>query len=161
MSRKVSTVEDKTGDVDRFRQLLFALGRLYSLRDPLASGCERMQLTAPQIHTLLWLGEDGALTMGGLARRLGITEKTVTGVVDRLEREGHVQRERNPEDRRVVHCRLTASGARMYRKLERTLVQGMDRLLGHLDLRDRRALFLILEKLIASAGPGETAAPGR
>jgi DNA-binding MarR family transcriptional regulator len=161
VSRNDSTVEGKTGDVDRFRQLLFALGRLHSLRDPLASGCERTQLTAPQIHTLLWLGEDGALTMGGLARRLGITEKTVTGVVDRLEREGHVQRERYPEDRRVIHCRLTASGTRLYRKLERTVVRGMDRLLGQLDTSDRRALFRILEKLIASAGPESAAAPGR
>lgn len=161
MPRNVSTVDDKTDDVGRFRRLLFALGRLYSLRDPLASSCEQMQLTAPQIHTLLWLGEDGALTMGELARRLGITEKTVTGVVDRLEREGHVQRERCPEDRRVIYCRLTASGTRMYRKLERTVVRGMGRLLGHLGPSDRRALFRILEKLIASAEPEEAAASGR
>ncbi len=161
MPRNASTVEDKTDDVGRFRRLLFALGRLYSLRDPLAGSCEQMQLTAPQIHTLLWLGEDGALTMGELARRLGITEKTVTGVVDRLEREGHVQRERCPEDRRVIYCRLTASGTRMYRKLERTVVRGMGRLLGRLDTSDRRALFRILEKLIASAEPEESTASGR
>lgn len=140
-------------DVDRLRRLLFSLGRLHSLRDPLAGSCERRQLTSPQIHALLWLGQDGALTMGGLARRLGITEKTVTGVVDRLEREGHVQRERSPEDRRVIRCRLTASGSRLHRKLDRTVIQGMGRMLEHLNTTDRRALFRILEKLIASATP--------
>ena len=152
--------EAMRGDVDRFQRLLFTLGRLHSLRDPLAGCCERTQLTAPQIHALLWLGQDEALTMGELARRLGITEKTVTGVVDRLEREGHVQRERSPEDRRVVHCRLTAVGARLYRKLERTVLQGMGRMLEQLDASDRRALFRILEKLIASASP-EAAPAGR
>jgi DNA-binding MarR family transcriptional regulator len=141
------------GDVDRFRRLLFSLGRQHSLRDPLASSCEPTPLTAPQIHALLWLGQDGALTMGELARRLGITEKTVTGVVDRLEREGHVQRERDPEDRRVVHCRLTAAGTRMSRKLDRTVHQGMGRMLERLDATDRRALFRILEKLIDAAAP--------
>jgi DNA-binding MarR family transcriptional regulator len=151
--RNVSTPEDLTGDVDRLRRLLFSLGRLYSLRDPLAGLCERMELTAPQIHALLWLGQDGALTMGELARRLGITEKTVTGVVDRLEREGHVRRERGPEDRRVIHCRLTAAGSRLHRKLEHTVVQGLGRMLEHLDATERRALFRILEKLIASATP--------
>ncbi|WNG40461.1 MarR family transcriptional regulator [Archangium minus] len=151
MSRNVSITEGAAGDVDRFRQLLFELGRLHSLRDPLARRCERMELTAPQIHALLWLGQDGALTMGELARRLGITEKTVTGVVDRLEREGHVQRERSPEDRRVIRCRLTASGSRLHRKLDRTVVQDMGRMLEYLDTTDRRALFRILEKLIASA----------
>jgi DNA-binding MarR family transcriptional regulator len=149
-----------SGDVDRFQRLLFTLGRLHSLRDPLASCCERTRLTAPQIHALLWLGQDGALTMGELARRLDITEKTVTGVVDRLEREGHVQRERGPEDRRVVRCRLTAVGARLYRKLDRTVLQGMGRMLERLDASDRRALFRILEKLIASASP-EAAPAGR
>ncbi|WP_239014595.1 MarR family winged helix-turn-helix transcriptional regulator [Archangium violaceum] len=153
MSRNVSRSEGADGDVDRFRRLLFTLGRLHSLRDPLARSCERMELTAPQIHALLWLGQDGALTMGELARRLGITEKTVTGVVDRLEREGHVQRERSPEDRRVIRCRLTASGSRLHRKLDRTVVQDMGRMLEHLDTTDRRALFRILEKLIASAEP--------
>ncbi len=137
-----------SGDVDQFQRLLFTLGRLHSLRDPLANCCERTRLTAPQIHALLWLGQDGALTMGELARRLGITEKTVTGVVDRLEREGHVQRERSPEDRRVIRCRLTASGSRIHRKLDRTVVQDMGRMLEHLDTTDRRALFRILEKLI-------------
>ena len=148
MARNSSTAEGASSDIDRLRRLLFSLGRLRSLRDPLASICERMVLTAPQIHALLWLGQDGALTMGELAQRLGITEKTVTGVVDRLEREGHVQRERSPEDRRVIHCRLTASGARLHRKLDRTLLQGLGRMLEPLDATDRRALFRILEKLI-------------
>jgi DNA-binding MarR family transcriptional regulator len=151
--RNVSTTEGTTGDVDRLQRLLFALGRLHSLRDPLARRCERMDLTAPQIHALLWLGKDGALTMGELAQRLGITEKTVTGVVDRLEREGHVRRERSPKDRRVICCRLTATGTRLSRKLDKTVVQDMERMLEHLDATDRRALFRILEKLIASATP--------
>lgn len=153
MSRNVSTVEGMAGDVARLQRLVFALGRLHSLRDPLARSCEDTNLTAPQIHALLWLGRDGALTMGELARRLGITEKTVTGVVDRLEREGHVQRERSPEDRRVIRCRLTATGARLHRKLDKTLVEDMERLLEHLDATDRRALFRILEKLITVATP--------
>ncbi|PTL81482.1 MarR family transcriptional regulator [Vitiosangium sp. GDMCC 1.1324] len=112
-----------------------------------------MELTAPQTHALLWLGQEGALTMGELAQRLGITEKTVTGVVDRLERSGHVHRERNPDDRRVIRCRLTASGARLRRKLDASVTQGMGQFLEHLDTTDRRALFRILEKLIASDTP--------
>lgn len=153
MSRNVSTKDGREHGIDRFRRLLLALGRHYSLRDPLASACERMRLTAPQIHALLWLGWDGHLTMGGLARRLGITEKTVTGVVDRLEREGHLQRERGPEDRRVIHCRLTASGTRLYRKLDQAVSERMEWMLALLDATDQRVLFRILEKLITSAAP--------
>ena len=132
----------------RLQQLLYALGRRRSLRDPIASTCEELQFTPPQVHALLWLGQDGMLTMGELARRLGVTEKTVTGVVDRLEREGHVQRERITLDRRVVRCRLTEQGQKTYQRLDRFLHEAMLHVLGMLDGSDRKALFRILEKVV-------------
>jgi DNA-binding MarR family transcriptional regulator len=100
------------------------------------------------VHALLWLGHDGGHTMGELARRLGITEKTMTGVVDRLEREGLVQRERSATDRRVVHSNLTPEGQRVYQRLDRLLRQQMGAFLDLLDGEDRKALFRMLEKLI-------------
>lgn len=140
--------DDVSTDVLKLQQLLLALGRRRSLRDPIASTCEQLQFTPPQVHALLWLGQDGALTMGELARRLGVTEKTVTGVVDRLEREGYLMRERSAADRRVVRCRLTPEGQTTWQKLERSMNQGMSQFLGVLDASDRKALFRILEKLL-------------
>ncbi len=148
MSRNIPNEEDLSGDVTRLQELLYALGRRRSLRDPIAGTCEEFQLTPPQVHALLWLGRDGALTMGELARRLGVTEKTVTGVVDRLEREGHVQRERITLDRRVVHCRLTPEGQQTYQQLDRSLHEAMGQVLELLDPSDRTALFRIIEKLV-------------
>ncbi|MCP3059395.1 MarR family transcriptional regulator [Myxococcus sp. K38C18041901] len=150
MSRNIHSKEDEdlSADVLRLQHLLLAMGRRRSLRDPIAATCEQLQFTAPQVHALLWLGQDGALTMGELARRLGVTEKTVTGLVDRLEREGHLVRERTAEDRRVVRCRLTADGLQTYQRLERFVMQGMGQLLHILDAGDRKALFRILEKLL-------------
>lgn len=150
MSRNIHPKEDEdlSADVLRLQQLLLALGRRRSLRDPIASTCEQLQFTPPQVHALLWLGQDGSLTMGELARRLGVTEKTVTGVVDRLEREGHLLRERSASDRRVVRCRLTPEGLQTFQRLERFVNQGMFQVMGILDASDRKALFRILEKLL-------------
>ncbi|MBZ4416091.1 MarR family transcriptional regulator [Myxococcus sp. RHSTA-1-4] len=155
--------EDVSADVQKLQQLLVALGRRRSLRDPIASTCEQLQFTPPQVHALLWLGQDGALTMGDLARRLGVTEKTVTGVVDRLEREGYLMRERSASDRRVVHCRLTPEGQATWQKLDRSMNQGMSQFLGILDASDRKALFRILEKLLrrTEAPPASPAARER
>lgn len=147
VSRNIPKTEDLASDAARFRELLYALGRRRSLRDPIASTCEELQLTPPQVHALMWLGQDGMLTMGELARRLGVTEKTVTGVVDRLERESQVQRERITLDRRVVRCRLTEQGQKTYQKLERLIHEAMLQMLGMLDAGDRKALLRILEKL--------------
>jgi DNA-binding MarR family transcriptional regulator len=145
--------EDVSADVLKLQQLLLALGRRRSLRDPIASTCEQLQFTPPQVHALLWLGTDGPLTMGELARRLGVTEKTVTGVVDRLEREGHLLRERSASDRRVVRCRLTPDGQQTWQKLDRFMAQSMGQMLGVLDAGDRKALFRILEKLLRRMDP--------
>jgi len=63
------------------------------------------------------LGVLGALDgHGGLSHRelaglLGVTPATLTPVVDGLERDGDLLRERDPTDRRVVRLALTASGA--------------------------------------------------
>ncbi len=135
-------------DVDRMQELMFSLGRRRSLRDPIASTCEQLQFTPPQVHALLWLGLDGSLTMGELARRLGVTEKTVTGVMDRLEREGHIVRERGETDRRVVRCRLTDKGKQTFGKLDRSMHRSMGVVMGMLDPEDRQALFRVLEKVL-------------
>lgn len=129
------------------RRLMIELGRRRSLRDPLVSMCEELQLSAPQLHALLWLGHEGALTMGDLARHVNVTEKTVTGLVDRLERDGLLQRERDPADRRVVHVKLTAEGVTLARKIDADVQSTLVRMLGLLDPADRKALFRIIEKL--------------
>jgi len=133
--------------------MLYALGRLRSLRDPIASTCDEFQLTPSQVHVLLWLGKDGTLAMGELARRLGVTEKTITGLVDRLERSGYVQRERVAPDRRVVRCRLTAEGLKMYEQLDQSLLEATGMMLTLLDEGDRKALFRIVEKLVRRLEP--------
>lgn len=159
MTRNVSKEENLSGEVARLRQLVMTLGRTGALRDPISSTCEHLQLTPSQAQTLMWLGHDGRLTMGELARRLSITEKTVTGVVDRLERAGLVLRERSVTDRRVIHCGLTSSGQRAYQRVDRTLRQHMYQFLELLDAEDRKALFRLMEKL-ASRLEDSSRAPG-
>lgn len=137
-------------DARRLHALLVGLMRRRSLRDPLAASCAELELSAPQVHTLLALGNEGSLAMGDLARRVAVTEKTVTGLVDRLERDGLVQRRRDDLDRRVIHVALTASGEALARRLDAEVLQALTRLLGRLDAADRRHLFRIVSKLTAS-----------
>ena len=134
-------------DATQLHHVLMDLGRHRSLRDPLGALCEDMQLTPPQAHTLMWLGEDGALTMGVLARRAGITEKTITGVVDRLEASGLLERVRSEEDRRAVSARLTDKGRLVYAELHTHLREGLDQVLALLEPEDRCALFGVLQRL--------------
>lgn len=148
--RTISRPPGPAADARRLHALLVGLARRRSLRDPLAASCAELDLSAPQVHTLLALGHEGPLPMGDLARRVAITEKTVTGMVDRLQRDGLVERRRDEADRRVIRVALTARGEALARRLDAEVLQAITRLLARLDAADRRDLFRIIEKLTES-----------
>jgi DNA-binding MarR family transcriptional regulator len=127
--------------------LILAFGRRRSLRDPLAELVAQRNFTHPQVHAMGWLGNDGAMSMGNLARLLGVTEKTVTGVVDRLEALGMVERVREAADRRIVHVQLTANGRAEYEQMHDKVLATLERLMGALDAEDRGQLLRIFQKL--------------
>jgi DNA-binding MarR family transcriptional regulator len=126
------------------------------MRDPVAAACQDLDLTPAQIHVVLWLGHSGPLTMGELARAVAVTEKTITGVVDRLERDLLVQRERDPADRRVVHVRLAPRGTTLYRRMDEGIAEKLAKLLGLLEAEDREHLVRMVERLTARLAAEET-----
>ena len=138
------------------RGLLVELSRRRPMRDPIAAACQDLDLTPAQMHIVLWLGTDGPLTMGALARAVGVTEKTITGMVDRLQRDELVHRERDPADRRVVHARLGPRGAALYRRIDAGIDSKLTKLLGLLEASDRRHLVRMVEKLTARLAAEET-----
>ena len=68
-----------------------------------------------------------ALTAGGLGSAVELSSASVTALVDRLERAGHVRRARDPEDRRRVVLEMTeatmASGDEYFGGLQSELVR--------------------------------------
>jgi DNA-binding MarR family transcriptional regulator len=72
---------------------------------------ERMGLNATDFKCLDVLAQQGPLTAGRLAEVLGLTGGAITGVIDRLETAGFVQRERDPDDRRRVVVKPCANQA--------------------------------------------------
>lgn len=161
MSRSIprpspNTAAPLAAQARHLRAALVALSRRRPVRDPVAAACENLDMTPAQLHIVLWLGTDGALTMGELARRVAVTEKTITGVVDRLERDGLVQRERVSADRRVVQVTLAPRGARLFRQIDGDIEAKLTQFLGLLEAVDRQHLVRMLEKLTAKLAAEET-----
>lgn len=73
-------------------------------------------LTLPQMHTLEILGTNGDLRMKDLAEKMGVTTGSLTVLVDRLEKSGHVARKPHESDRRSIRVGLTAEGLRHFRE---------------------------------------------
>ncbi len=63
-----------------------------------------------EILMLLSFSREGALPMGAIGRRLQVHPTSVTSAIDRLERQGFVDREAHPTDRRARLARLTEEG---------------------------------------------------
>lgn len=135
------------GAVLRLVETLLALGRRRDFVDPFSAACVPLEVPPAQLHSLLWMRADGPLAMGDLARRIGVTEKTLTGIVDRMEAAGLAQRERDAEDRRVVKVLLTAKGADHALQAHEMACTRLRAFLSRLDTQDRADLFRILEKL--------------
>lgn len=70
-----------------------------------------------------------ALTAGALGSAVELSSASVTALVDRLERVGHVRRVRDPEDRRRVALEMTesamAAGGEFFGGLNRDLLAAM------------------------------------
>ncbi len=149
----------KLAQAQRFLDLLSTVGRRCPLRDPTATVVEEMQLTPVQLNSVVWLGRDGPHTMGDLARKLGSSERAVTGIVDRLERDGLARRIRSQADRRVITVELTPRGTAAFRKLSARLLAKTGAFLAVLEHDDREALFRILER-IATRSPARRGEDG-
>lgn len=72
-----------------------------------------LDLSTPQLKVVLLLLVQGPSRMSIISSALGVSLATGTGVVDRLVERGIVVRQGDPEDRRVVLCRLSPKGEKM------------------------------------------------
>ena len=82
---------------------MFLLRELSAEMETLTEAHARLvKLNRTDLRALEIMAREGPLSAGDLAQRLHLTTGAVTGVLDRLEHEGHTHRTRNPSDRRQV-----------------------------------------------------------
>jgi len=90
------------------------------------------QVSAPQLHCLLALNENGPLPPSRIARHIMVKSSTVTGIIDRLEQKGLVYRIRNSPDRRVITIQLTEAGKELAQNapppIQHKIVDGLKKL---------------------------------
>lgn len=77
----------------------------------------RGALSLVHLHVLTVLESEGPLPMSKLADSLDVSVASVTGIVDRMEQRGLVERRREPEDRRVILVHVTEAGNAVFRDL--------------------------------------------
>jgi len=113
--------------------------------------------------TLARLREDGPQRVGALAAAEVLTQPTITCVVQRLEREGLVEREADPQDARAVRISITDVGLQALDARSLSRAQALDGRLQRLDATQRRTLVAALgamDALLGAPAPAPAPAPG-
>jgi DNA-binding MarR family transcriptional regulator len=150
------------------------VGRLFRLTPRLMDlqdlGARQYGLGFARGRVLWALRESGPVLMRALSQVLGISPRTVTGLVDALEADGWVTRSPHPADRRATIISLTPAAEAVLARLRDSYESLAHDLLGDLpadDLARCRAVITTLEerlddvvsKQVAAFGPGSGPRP--
>jgi DNA-binding MarR family transcriptional regulator len=155
--RDVSAVA-ATGQAREIWELLIELSRTH-LRDHLSATISVFDLSPPQAHALQALEPGRPVPMRDLAARLRCDASNITGIVDRLEARGLVERRAAPGDRRVKALVVTEQGAALRTQLVERLHRVPAAVAG-LTAEEQRGLLDLLRR-IAVACEEELADPGQ
>lgn len=104
-------------------------------------------------------GKAVPLSPAEIAGRTGVTRATVTGLIDTLERSGHVARTPHSDDRRMTSVVLTAKGGKLLKRILPQHFRQMAWLLAPLGEGERRIFVRLLTKILVRAAefPGSAA----
>jgi MarR family transcriptional regulator, organic hydroperoxide resistance regulator len=111
-------------DADLGREIWSLLHRLFRAERPaMMAICQEYQLTPPQAFLLRYLEPAKPMAMSELAEALGCDASNITGLVDKLEGRGLIERRPDRADRRVKMIVVTETGARFRAELVERLLE--------------------------------------
>lgn len=99
------------------------------------------------MHVMWLLQHHGDLPMSRMAEFLDVSFSNATGIVDRMEERGLVERVRVPDDRRVVLVRIAPGGIQALEQTEAVKQDRLQAILGHLDAAQLERLATALDDI--------------
>jgi MarR family transcriptional regulator, organic hydroperoxide resistance regulator len=104
MKEGVSPMEEVSKAVKVVQLMKKVMG---TIKHTMGNHFKEMNLTGPQGMLMGTLAHHGEMKVSELSEKLGLSNSTVSGILDRLENQGLVERTRSKEDRRVVYIKVT------------------------------------------------------
>lgn len=125
----VTRIDDQTKD----RIIADFRGAMAELRCIGSEKLVRVGVSMTQLHVMSMLERHGDISMSRLAEMIDVSLSSATGLVDRMEERGYLERLRVPDDRRVVLVRISETGRKLLDEIEvlrtemlRTVLDRMD-----------------------------------
>lgn len=96
---------------------------------------------------LLALDRSSVRTQAALAEAIGADKTRIIPTLDDLQKQGYIEREADPDDRRVRLLTITGDGRSIKDAVQREIQRGEERWLGELESEDRVVFLRVLQQL--------------
>lgn len=132
--------------------IFFQFAKAYQLSSRfLTQKVSELNLTSVQAMVLGFLTEEDQITSSELGKRTELDSATLTGILDRLEAAGYLERKSNPDDRRSIHIHLTPKGKALGKDATRVLMEANAEFLQVLTEEQKCELRSLIQTLRLSA----------
>lgn len=136
-------------DASRLADFIMFTQRSFLLN--LSKELNKGNVSFPQFFLLGYLANEDFLTMTDISKKMGHSTAAATGLVDRLEKLGYVQRLHAQDDRRKVMVQITRKGIDLVERIREEIVTSLVDIMDDLDKEDQEALLRTYGKISARA----------
>ena len=118
-------------DADRLADFVLFTQRSCILN--LSNELNRGNISFPQFFLLAYLSSEDYLTMSDIAKKMGHSTAAATGLVDRLEKLGYVERIHAAEDRRKIMVRIIHKGTELVAHMRKEIALNLADVMSNMD----------------------------
>jgi DNA-binding MarR family transcriptional regulator len=129
------SLSDTNRDITR---LFFEVSK--NIQQTMRKNFEKGEVTMPQGMVLHMLCEHGEMKISDLSDKVHLSKSTVSGIVDRLENHGLVERTRNLEDRRTVYVKVTKKFEEQHKGIHKKAEESFEDLLSSATPEDKEKI---------------------
>lgn len=127
-----------------------------ALRRDLANELATEGITSRQWEVLCWIAMEGELSQSELSERIGIEAPTLVGILDRMERDGWLERFSCPKDRRRKRMRVTPKAESEWERIAGCAQRVRSRATEGISPEELQLLRSVCERIRANVGRGES-----
>jgi len=120
---------------------------MHLFRKRMSKVFEDIGMTAPQSMVCVILSKEKELKITELGTRLSLSNSTVSGIVDRLEKQGMVERKRSEKDKRVVYVSITPAFTERHQKFHKWLEENIEQTMNKGTPEELAKIFVGLDAL--------------
>ena len=134
-----------SGFADKINEIMPVIMREFARRQ--ANGFFKVKITLPQLLLLDFLNIQGESKMTNIANFMHVTTAAMTGIVERIVRDGYALRVYDPDDRRIIKVKLTAKGSDLLKKINQQRRKMIISIFGKISETERQQYLRILTRI--------------